>query len=300
MTKKSLLLIAPLLLLAREPSAFDAGNLDLENPYGLTQSEKVTLQNRNTIRQMDTQLQELNLRVKSLSRKLQEYEEKISGILSVVDGASKGTHDQMVLMQERIEGLIVQNQELNQKYNELQTKQSEDAQRFKSAITELGEIINNINKDYVDRERFRKLEDAFFELEKVATSAPKHNLGDDNWQIYVDMQEHFAKKRYDEVEIRAKHLISENFRRATANYFLGRVNFEKKRYEDAIYYFKESWSIYDKSDFMPILLLQSAISLEKLGKKSEANSFYQSLIDTYPDSDEAEQAKQKLKENDDS
>jgi len=298
MIKKSLLLIAPLLLLAREPSAFDAGNLDLDTPYGLTQSEKIILQNRNTIKEIDSQLQELKLMVNTLSRKLQEYEEKINGILSVVDGASKGTHDQIVSMQERIEGLIVQNQALNQKYNELQTKQSEDAKRFKSAVAELGEIINNINKDYVDRERFRKLEDAFFKLEKVATSAPKHNLGDDNWQIYVDMKEYFEKKRYDEVEIRAKHLISENFRRATANYYLGRVNFEKKRYEDAIYYFKESWSIYDKSEFMPILLLQSAISLEKLGKKSEANSFYHSLIDAYPDSDEAQQAKQKLKEND--
>ena len=71
--------------------------------------------------------------------------------------------------------------------------------------------------------------------------------------------------------------------------------YHEKNYEDAIFYFKESWSLYDESEFMPVLLLHSAISLEKLGKQSEANTFYQSLIDSYPNTEEASQAKQKLK-----
>ena len=53
--KRSVLVVllttaVPLLLISAEPSAFGAGDLSNSEPYGLTSSEKVILQNKDKLR----------------------------------------------------------------------------------------------------------------------------------------------------------------------------------------------------------------------------------------------------------
>ncbi|MGM0623538.1 MAG: tetratricopeptide repeat protein [Campylobacterota bacterium] len=288
------------MLSANEPSAFDAGNLDLDAPYGLTQSEQAILKNKKEIANNSEELDALETKIKTLVRKIESQEEKISGLLSAVDGTNEGINDRIMRQQEKIAKLEEENsahqKQLALVKEQLSSSQQEIEKKFISAMTELGDIINGINKDYVDKKRFRKLEDAFFELEQSVTSGNVHDFGEDNWAIYVTMQEYYEKQEYDEVKSRANHLIAQNYKRASANFYLGEVYFRQKAYEDAIYHFKESWSIYDKSEFMPVLLLHTALSLEKTGKTSEANAFYENLIESYPGSEEATQAKQNLKD----
>ena len=299
--RKTLLGIAPLLLLASEPSAFDAGNLSLENPYGLTQSEEHIVQNTRAIKDHESKIDAMQLQINSLTRQVEEQKKQIEGMLSVVDGSTRNMHDRLVSLREQIEDITTDNKAMLEAFGNFQKRleklektQAGDAKRFLSAADELTEVINEINREYVDRERFRKLESAFFELEESVASADSVDLGDDNWAIYVDMQEYLAKQEYDEVEIRARHLIQSSYKRAAANYHLGEAHYARGNYEDAVFYFKESWSIYDRSEFMPVLLLHSAKSLENMGNTSEANLFYESLIDSYPDSPEAEIAKQNI------
>jgi TolA-binding protein len=299
MTKKILFFtLVTTALTAREPSAFDAGNLELKNPYGLTQSEKVTLQNKKNLESIEQTIQELQTKYNGLNREFSQSNEKIEGLLSVVDGSNKGMHDKLIQMQESIDSLQSQNQALRETINQLDEKHTQTVTKFNAAVTELTSIINTINKNYVDRDKFRKLEEAFFKLEKAAVSTPKSDaLSGDNWQIYVDMIAFYEKQEYDEVQKRAQHLIAQNYKKASANFYLGESYFAKKKYQDAVYHFKESWSLYGESEFMPVLLLHSAKSLEELGKGGEANTFYQALIDSYPNTNEAKEATQKLKGN---
>ena len=58
----------------------------------------------------------------------------------------------------------------------------------------------------------------------------------------------------------------------------------------AIRYFKTSAILYDKADYMPKLMLHSAISFENMDDFSSAINFYSTLIDVYPNSQEAKQA----------
>ena len=300
MIHKIVLLLIPFILSANEPSAFDAGNLDLDTPYGLTQSEQAILKNKKAIASNSEEVDALETKINTLVRKIESQEEKISGLLSAVDGTNEGINDRIMRQQETIAKLQEQNSVQQEQFTLLQqkldTSRQEIEKKFVAAMTELSDIINSINKEYVDKKRFRKLEDAFFELEQSVTTGSANDLGDDNWAIYVAMQELYEKQEYDEVKKRARHLISQNYKRASANYYLGEVYFNQKAYEDAIHYFKESWSIYDKSEFMPVLLLHTALSLEKTGKTSEANAFYENLIESYPNSEEATQAKQNLKD----
>jgi len=60
------LVLLPLSLIAGEPSAFGAGNLDSDNPYGLTEAEKKILQNKKTLQQNDRKLRSQNSEIESL------------------------------------------------------------------------------------------------------------------------------------------------------------------------------------------------------------------------------------------
>ena len=78
---------------------------------------------------------------------------------------------------------------------------------------------------------------------------------------------------------------------AKGNYLLGEIAFEQKRYEDAIYYYKTSATRYDKADYMPRLMLNSAKSFEAINEKDNAKKFLETLVKLYPKSQEAKEAK---------
>ncbi len=292
-------LLLPLLLSANEPSAFDAGNLDIENPYGLTQSEKQILQNKKNLADVNDRLDDMDVKLNSLQRSIQKQSEQIEGLVSVVEGVNQGNFEKLSSLEEEVSSLEQNSTALHRQMQAAQSNQQslqKSAQQFKGAIVEINDILSTINKEYVSKERFRKLEQAFFELEKAAASKTVEDFGGDNWATYEQMRKLFDEGKLDEAQKRAQYLVKEDYKKATANFYLGQVYYAKKEYEDAVYHYKESWSIYDESEFMPTLLLKTAQALHKLGRDSEAKNFFTAVLDKYPDSDEAKQANQQVKE----
>ncbi len=84
-----------------------------------------------------------------------------------------------------------------------------------------------------------------------------------------------------------EQLVASNYKPATSNFYLGEIWYYRKKYDDAISYFKTSAMLYDKASYMPKLLLHSAISFEKIKDFNNAATFYNSLIDIYPNSKES-------------
>ncbi|MGM0533287.1 MAG: tetratricopeptide repeat protein [Campylobacterota bacterium] len=296
---KYIYLLLPLLLSANEPSAFDAGNLDIENPYGLTQSEKQILQNKKNLADVNDRLDDMDVKLNSLQRSIQKQSEQIEGLVSVVEGVNQGNFEKLSSLEKEVSSVEQNNTALHRQLQTAQSNQEslqKSAQQLKGAVVEINDILATINKEYVDKERFRKLEQAFFELEKAAASETVEDFGGDNWATYEQMKKLFDEGKLDEAQKRAQYLVKENYKKATANFYLGQVYYAKKEYEDAVYYYKESWSIYDGSEFMPTLLLKTAQALHKLGRDSEAKNFFTAVLDKYPESDEAKQANQQVKE----
>jgi TolA-binding protein len=54
-------------------------------------------------------------------------------------------------------------------------------------------------------------------------------------------------------------------------------------------------TLYDKAKYLPKLLLHSAISFDKIGDTQNAQNFYSTLIEIYPNTLEAKQASKKIK-----
>lgn len=53
--------------------------------------------------------------------------------------------------------------------------------------------------------------------------------------------------------------------------------------------------LYDEAQYIPKLLLHSAISFEKTKDKDNAINFYGTLVDAYPETEEAKVAQKNLK-----
>ena len=108
-----------------------------------------------------------------------------------------------------------------------------------------------------------------------------------------------AKKDYDAKAYttaipKYEKLIEVNYKPAENNFYLGEMWCKRKKYDTAISHFKKSAMLNDKAAYMPTLLLHSAISFENVKDKENAKSFYGTLIELYPNSSEAKEAKTKL------
>jgi len=266
---------------AQEPSAYGAGNLDSPNPYGLTDDERHILANKQAIENLQKQM----LKQQQI---VERNSERIDGLQSILEG-----------LNEKIRGYdraVEKVEDLNRSVSELAATQQQNFEQIRTVLKELGSMIDSINEKYVDKERFDQLEQAFLQFKNAYESFIKKSdlSGRSNADIYAQAKKMYAKKRYDDAKIRFQHLIKNHYKPATSNYYLGEIAYREGRYKDAIAYYKKSASLYDKSRFMPTLLLHTAVSFQRLGDKKQAKQFYESVVQLYPKSKEAKVAGKNL------
>ena len=83
-----------------------------------------------------------------------------------------------------------------------------------------------------------------------------------------------------------------------ALYWLGEAFYVQKDYKRALEHFQKVSSDYPKADKVPAALLKVGFCEIELGRKSKARSALQELVKTYPNSEEAHLARDKLAELD--
>jgi TolA-binding protein len=114
-------------------------------------------------------------------------------------------------------------------------------------------------------------------------------------QLYSKGVRLFLKQKYSEAKKRFILTESKGYKPAASSYYLGEIAYYSKKYDDAIFYFKKSAGLYDQASYIDILLLHTAISLEKVGDKTQAKLFYETIIENYPNKKSARTAKENLK-----
>ncbi|HWR82863.1 MAG TPA: tol-pal system protein YbgF [Candidatus Deferrimicrobium sp.] len=93
------------------------------------------------------------------------------------------------------------------------------------------------------------------------------------------------------LEACGKHHLAEN-----AYYWMGECYYSLEQYDQAIKQFEHLISNYRSSANTSRALYKLARSKQELGKKQEAKKVYQQIIDEFPSTLEAEQAKDRLKD----
>jgi len=210
---------------------------------------------------------------------------------------------QIAEQKERIDGLISLIEGLNVSMSELKSNPVSSTMSSRNDNTallkELGVMIDKINDNYVSKEELQNALNGKYKTSakksKSKNSKSESIEGKSNSQLYSEGVRLFVKKRYNEAKKRFAVTDTKGYKPAASNYYLGEVAYYTKKYEDAIFYFKKSVGLYDQASYIDVLLLHTAISLDKTGDKSQAKTFYKNIIDNYEGKNSAKIAKQRLR-----
>jgi TolA-binding protein len=306
-----------------EVSVFGAGNLESSKPYGLTKSEEHIFKNKKNIDSLDTD-------VKSISATVDQLAQRLDGLESIYDGDSqklnrlnvrffeslrkieansnKSTQltNETKEIKSNISNLII----LQDKYNkELNTKIS----TLKDITKKLSKVVEKIDKEYITLSDLKKNSEQFVvrnefedfkkklfkELENLVSSPQKSSSnsttsfeGKNSTELLIEAKAHFKKYHFKKAIPIFEHLVAKKYKPAMSNYYLGKMWFVRKDYKKAISYFKESATLYDKAEYMPTLLYNTAQSFENLNDFDNSATFYNILIQKYPNSQEAKKYNQ--------
>jgi TolA-binding protein len=303
----SFFIISFAILNAKEISAFGAGDINSANPYGLTKAEKAVLKNSD--------------KIKSLQKKLNSYissqedlTQTLEGIKSVYENDSKNiykTKNNLKNIQDQIKTdfssfskQIIENEQrisvLEKKLDDFITLQKQNNKFVEEKLIELATAINKINTNYVREEQFNELVQFVNKKRTTQKSVKKTASKVDNAYKKSDKDlMAYAKALYKKNYITKslpyfQKLIEKKYKPAENNFYVGKIYFYKKKYKNAIHHFKTSMMLYDQAQWIPELLLLSAISFEKTGDKENAINFYSTLVDAYPETKESKTAKKNL------
>lgn len=255
------LLVLSTFLSAYEPSVYGAGDIDSASPYGLTKTEKAVLENKKTIQM--------------LYNKITEQQRKIDGLTTIIEGQNREVFE----LKEQLAS-----------QQSMTSSSSMDDNGTYSLLLELGQTIDNINNTYVTRDELKKA------LAGSRPSSPSLGspVGSNSADTYRKGVQFFGKRNYQAAKEHFEQTVADNYKPAASNYYLGEIAYYTHNYEDAVAYFKQSSTLYDKASYMDVLYLHTAISLDKTGKKDQAQAFYQYVIDNYPNNKSASIARNRM------
>jgi len=282
----ALIVLIPIVLFSAEPSVYGAGNLDSENPYGLSASEKKIVQNSKNVKSLEKQIKMMQLNYNQLQEKLdgtRSVTESISNKIGKIDSKISDVVGNDNNKSITLENLQSQIDELKQQLSDNITLQNQNQNKIKSVLDELSSLIDSINTNYVSKDEFNKL---------IKKRSRKESISGKNGSQLLREAEKFLKnKSYENAAIRYKKLVDIRYKPARSNFKLGEISYYQKKYNHAIVYYKKSIALYDKAAYIPTLLYHTGISLSKLKKNKEASSFFNALKSNYPTSKEAKSLK---------
>lgn len=268
---------------ASEPSVFGAGDLNNPNPYGLTNEEKLILENK---KELQTVMQKHNAQ----NAKVETVTERLDGLQAIVEGLAQTNNEHKIALQKLQESAV--SDANNTLSMDDMTKQvianTENINQLKSLIEELSRVVDEISAGYVTREDFSAL------IKQLKVNAPAPSAKTDGASIEKEGKKLFEQKKYVEAQRNFEMMIQKKYKVAEAHYMIGESYFERKAYKEAVTYYKESAARNEKALYMPTLLLHAGISLEKTGDEATAKGFYQATIAKFSGSGAAKEANERL------
>lgn len=275
MKYRFLLALIPLVSIAAEPSAF-------EKQSGVTKNDIKALQSL----------------VTNLQQKIDTIGQAQEGISSLHQSHSTKIQQQIIQSTQNtqnIEALKTQVEALQSLKQQIDTN-TQDIQALKQQIQELNASFITLNQTILN------------ELKALNSTPPTQNAQSTppakstafekdkakKAEIFAQAQELFKNKEYPSAKARFEWFLELNYKRADSHFYLAEIAFANKAYNNAIKHYKESALANDKTSYMPTILLHTAQSFNAIKDTTNYNKFLDSVIDNYPTSKEAQEAK-KLK-----
>lgn len=296
-------------LLYAESSAFGAGDLTSDSPYGLTSGEKLLKEKLDTLSNNDAQV----------NSRISEIEQRVEGLQSTLEGINSQyakSNSRLTQLETNFEAmennLSTELQNLKAYVEESRKIQDTNNKQIKKILAELSSLVDSINANYVSKDDLNDFNLSTKNTlviptsdDKNATSLKENNASvipvkekevkqiDDSWKKKKNNEildlaiKDLNDNSYENSKTKLNYLISKQYKPARANFWLGEIEYKQKKYNNAIAYYKTSSALSTKGDYFPKLLYHTAISLDKIGDPKTANGFYKALKTNYPNSPEA-------------
>ncbi len=296
-------------LLYAESSAFGAGDLTSDSPYGLTSGEKLLKEKLDTLSNNDAQV----------NSRINEIEQRVEGLQSTLEGINSQyakSNSRLTQLETNFEAmennLSTELQNLKAYVEESRKIQDTNNKQIKKILAELSSLVDSINANYVSKDDLNDFNLSANNTlviptsdDKNATSLKENNATvipvkekevkqiDDSWKKKKNNEildlaiKDLNDNSYENSKTKLNYLISKQYKPARANFWLGEIEYKQKKYNNAIAYYKTSSALSTKGDYFPKLLYHTAISLDKIGDPKTANGFYKALKTNYPNSPEA-------------
>jgi TolA-binding protein len=300
MIKKTLIHTALVLgavstLYSAEVSVFEAGNINSDSPYGLTENEKILFEQRQQIEKLSKELAHMRSQYERLEGQIEGVQSVLDGTASRVgqsDAQAKTLVRRVEFLDSNLSSISAQFEQLKELANQTREVQETNNERVRTVLAEISSLIDSINANYAPKSQLDALEQKIEAIENSKTSQTNSSdLESKEGAVLIkEALEHFEANRLDESKIRYELLVQKNYMPARSNYYLGEIAYKKEQWRTAIKHYKISIDLYDKADYIPKLLYHTAISFDKIGEPSNANPFYNALKTNYPNSKEAKAA----------
>ncbi|HEB9320382.1 TPA: tetratricopeptide repeat protein [Campylobacter coli] len=296
-------------LLYAESSAFGAGDLTSDSPYGLTSGEKLLKEKLDALSNNDAQV----------NSRISEIEQRVEGLQSTLEGINSQyakSNSRLTQLETNFEAmennLSTELQNLKAYVEESRKIQDTNNKQIKKILAEVSSLVDSINANYVSKDDLNDFNLSAKNTlviptsdDKNATSLKENNASvipvkekevkqiDDSWKKKKNNEildlaiKDLNDNSYENSKTKLNYLISKQYKPARANFWLGEIEYKQKKYNNAIAYYKTSSALSTKGDYFPKLLYHTAISLDKIGDPKTANGFYKALKTNYPNSPEA-------------
>jgi len=239
--------------------------------------------------------------------------------------------EQNIIVSNRVDSAISKLELLDKKLDAFILAQKQNNKILEESNIKLVAIMNKINSDYIKKSEFDELvsfvnksnnkvsqlavSKAVEKVEKISKidksekieklekneKSSSDSLGKETDKKTQNKESHdkaieLVKTRYFTKALPVlENLLEQKYKVAETNFYLGEIKFNKRLYKEAIQFYKQSMISDDKAPYIPTLLLHSALCFDSLNEKDNAMNFYTTIIDIYPDTDEAKEASKKIK-----
>lgn len=324
MTKYLLpLLVVSSISVAEEVSVY--GNSS-SSSYGLSSTEKHIIKNQSNISDLSSKVSDLKNLIDSLNNRLEGLESTSEGDSKRLNATSKKVDD--LISRVNSSSLDMDSSSANANKGGADADLTATINNLKASVAKLTTLVNKINSEYVSsteleknmnqfitREEFEALKKSLgaktqavastkitdkkggaIEAEETTTSniVTDPKTPEEKTKLMTEAKKDYDSKNYASASPKYQKLVDINYKPAENNYYLAETWYMRKKYDVAINHFKKSAMLNDKAAYMPTLLLHSGISFENIKDKENAKNFYGTLIDLYPNSSEAKDAKNRL------
>ncbi|MXP49158.1 cell division protein CpoB [Pantoea sp. Eser] len=131
----------------------------------------------------------------------------------------------------------------------------------------------------------------------AATGSAPAQTGDANGDYNAAVALILEKKQYDQAMSALQAWVKrypDSTYQPNANYWLGQLNYNKGKKDDAAYYYATVVKNYPKSPKAAEALLKVGVIMQEKNDTAKAKAVYQQVIKLYPNTDSAKQAQKRL------